>query len=254
VVRYLEDDPNFNAGKGAVFHADGGHELDASIMDGRDKACGAVAAVTTVKNPVCLARMVMTKTRHILLVGAGAERFARETGVELVGQDYFYTEAQRQVWQRAQRKGREQSRNTFPLRYLGTVGCVARDGRGNLAAATSTGGLTNKRPGRVGDTPIIGAGNYADNQTCAVSGTGIGEQFIRHSAAYEVAALMKYKGLRVTEAVEQVVRQRLKPDQGGLIAVSRDGKIAIDYNTGGMAWAAADSSGRFEVRWSDPPP
>lgn len=245
VIRFLEDDPQFNAGKGAVFHAEGGHELDASIMDGKTKACGAVAAVTTVKNPISLARLVMTKTPHVLLASKGADRFAREMGVELVDPTYFDTEAKRRAWQRGRKRGAAPS--------SGTVGCVALDRHGDLAAGTSTGGLTNKRFGRVGDSPIIGAGTYADNQTCAVSCTGIGEEFIRHVVAYDVSALMKYGRLTLGDAVDTIIHRRLKPGSGGIIAVSRDGEIRMDYNTRGMACAAADSSGRFEVRWGGEP-
>jgi beta-aspartyl-peptidase (threonine type) len=251
VVRFLEDDPRFNAGKGAVFNADGGHELDASIMDGRDRSCGAVANVSIVKNPISLARLVMTKTRHILLAGDGADRFAREMNVDLVDQDYFHTDQRYKAWQRAKEQADKVGGGRPLPMWMGTVGCVALDRSGNLAAGTSTGGLTNKKVGRIGDSPVIGAGNFADNQTCAVSCTGIGEQFMRHVAAHEIAALMKYGEMSIRQAVDHVLRHSLRPGDGGVIAVSRDGQIVMDFTTGAMACAAADSTGRFEVRWGD---
>ena len=254
VVRFLEDDPLFNAGKGAVYNADGGHELDASIMDGRDKSCGAVASVAIVKNPISLARLVMTKTRHILLAGDGADRFARQMRVDLVDQEYFHTDAKYKAWRRAQESADKVGLDRSKPRWMGTVGCVALDTAGNLAAGTSTGGLTNKQFGRVGDSPVIGAGNFADNQTCAVSCTGIGEQFMRHVVAYEISALLKYRGMTVQQAVDHVLRDLLQPGDGGVIAVSPGGQIAMDFTTRGMACAAADSSGRFEVRWGDASP
>jgi beta-aspartyl-peptidase (threonine type) len=246
VVRCLEDDPRFNAGKGAVFNADGQHELDASIMDGRTLACGAVAAVRTVKNPISLARLVMERTSHVMLIGDGAERFADSLGtlVDRVPNTYFDTPARRAALERALEEQRKRDA-TAPGR--GTVGCVCLDTHGNLAAATSTGGMTAKRFGRVGDSPIIGAGTYASNRSCAVSCTGTGEEFIRHTAARDVAALMEYKGLSLQAAAEEVVFRRLAPDDGGLIAVSRSGEVALVFSTAGMFRGAADSSGRFEV-------
>ena len=249
VIRFLEDDPQFNAGKGAVFNSDGGHELDASIMDGQTKACGAVAGVKTVKNPISLARLVMTKTQHVLLAGDGADRFAKEMKVDTVDQKYFWTEEQHQAWLKAREKQKQLEGDTpSSTAHKGTVGCVALDKQGNLAAGTSTGGLTNKKYGRVGDSPIIGAGTYADNKTCAVSCTGIGEHFIRNAVAYDVSARMAYKGGSVKEAVSHVIHQILKPGDGGMIALAHDGSISMDFNTPGMARAAADSSGRFEVQ------
>jgi beta-aspartyl-peptidase (threonine type) len=235
VIRLLEDDPLFNAGKGAVFNHDGVNELDASIMDGATLACGAVAGVRNVKNPISLARLVMERTDHVLLATEGAERFAENMGVELVERSYFHTEKRWNSLQRALASGG------------GTVGAVALDRRGDLAAGTSTGGLTNKMFGRVGDSPIIGAGTYADNDSCAVSGTGKGEEFIRHSVAFQVSALMKHADLSVREAAEEVVRQRLEEGMGGLIGIDATGEIAMVFNTGGMFRGAADSSGRFEV-------
>ena len=244
VIRLMEDDPIFNAGKGAVFNSAGGHELDASIMDGRTKACGAIAGAKTVKNPISLARLVMTKTRHVLLTADGADRFAEEMGVERVDQKYFWTQRQYDNWQKARAKQDAADAE----KKKGTVGCVALDRHGNLAAGTSTGGLTNKKYGRVGDSPIIGAGTYADNETCGVSCTGTGEEFIRNAISFDVSARMKYQRVPLEEAVKQVIHHVLKPDVGGLIALGRDGTIVTDFNTDGLSRASADSSGRCEVR------
>ncbi|MCA9120216.1 MAG: isoaspartyl peptidase/L-asparaginase [Planctomycetaceae bacterium] len=242
VIRHLENDPIFNAGKGAVFNSAGGHELDASIMDGRDRSCGAVAGVTTVKSPISLARLVMQDTRHVLLSGDGADQFAKVKGVELVDQAYFWTQRRYDAWQRAKQQQ--------PDDHKGTVGCVALDRNGNLAAGTSTGGLTNKLYGRVGDSPIVGAGTFADNKTCAVSCTGVGENFIRNAIAYDVSARLAYKQQPVEEAVREILTQTLdvtKNGQGGIIAVTHDAKITMQFNTGAMARAAADSSGLLVV-------
>ena len=248
VVRLLEDDPLFNAGRGAVFNSAGTHELDASIMDGRTKACGAVAAVRTVKNPVSLARLVMIETPHVLLIGDGAEQFADEMegrkGIERVENSWFSTARRRADWERAVER---EKRARAGQAGKGTVGCVALDRHGNLAAATSTGGLTNKRFGRVGDSPIVGAGTYAENGTCAVSCTGTGEEFIRHAIGFRVSALMSFKGLPLQDAVREAISV-LADDTGGLIAVGADGSISMQMNTTGMARGAADSMGRFEVR------
>ncbi|MEX2173202.1 MAG: isoaspartyl peptidase/L-asparaginase [Pirellulaceae bacterium] len=256
----MEDEELFNAGKGAVFNSAGGHELDASIMDGRTLGCGAVAAVTTVRHPISLARLVMEKTRHVLLAGDGAEKFADEMQVERVENRWFDTDKQRAAWEKA-RAAQAESGATNGRGYAdtgatngrgyadhyGTVGCVCLDSHGNLAAGTSTGGLTNKKYGRVGDSPIVGAGTYADNATCAVSCTGTGEQFIRHAVAYDISARLAYLKQPLNEAVSDVLRKRLNPGDGGIIAVGADGTIVMDYSTGGMARAAADASGRREV-------
>ena len=241
-VRTLEDDPQFNAGRGAVFTREGRHELDASIMDGRELRAGAVAAVTTVRNPIALARAVMERTPHVLLAGDGADAFAREIGMQPVPNDYFSTERRRESLQRT--RDREGSR--------GTVGAVALDRAGNLAAATSTGGLTGKRSGRIGDSPIVGAGTYADNRTCAVSGTGTGEEFIRHAIAHSVSARMQLAGETLHQATHAVVNDVLRPDDGGVIAVSHRGEIAMPYNTDAMFRAACDAGERIEVRiWEE---
>lgn len=235
VIRFLEDDPLFNAGLGAVFNAEGKHELDASIMDGSDLSCGAVAGVRTVRHPITLARKVMTETRHVLFAGEGAETFASQCGVELVKNSFFSTDRRREQWiQKTQQK-------------KGTVGVAVLDRHGHLAAGTSTGGMTDKRWGRVGDSPIVGAGTYADDRACAVSCTGTGEEYIRHAVAHSVAARMMLAGQDLQGACDAMIHEVLQPDDGGLIAVDAAGNIAFSYSTQGMYRAAADSSGRFEV-------
>ncbi|MDE0961333.1 MAG: isoaspartyl peptidase/L-asparaginase [Planctomycetota bacterium] len=235
VIRFLEDDPLFNAGLGAVFNSQGKHELDASIMDGSDLSCGAVAGVRTVRHPITLARKVMTDTRHVLFAGEGAETFASQCGVELVENSFFSTNRRREQWTQ-RRKPKK-----------GTVGVAVLDRQGHLAAGTSTGGMTDKRWGRVGDSPIIGAGTYADDRACAVSCTGTGEEYIRHAVAHSVAARMMLAGQDLQSACDAMIHEVLQPDDGGLIAVDAAGNIAFSYSTQGMYRAAADSSGRFEV-------
>lgn len=240
----MEDSPLFNAGKGAVFTNDGKNELDASIMDGKTLEAGAVTIVRRVRNPVKLARAVMENSPFVLLAGDGAETFAAEQGIELVDPEYFYTERR---WQQLQR-ARQRDENEMILEHdsdikFGTVGAVALNAEGNLAAATSTGGLTNKRFGRVGDSPLIGAGTYASNDSCAVSGTGKGEYFIRATVARSICALVQYKGVSLEEAAEKIINGQLvemKAD-GGVIAVDREGNIALVMNTPGMyrAWVKA---------------
>lgn len=260
VVRFLEDDPKFNAGKGAVYTHDGRHELDAAIMDGRTLDCGSVAAVTTVRNPIALARGVLEHSPHVFLIGEGAEVFADELGLARVSQDYFHTEHRRRQLERIlEREAEEAVRSEEGGEDDGegqersTVGAVALDRDGDLAAATSTGGLTNKRFGRVGDVPVIGAGTYANNRTCAVSGTGQGEQFIRHTVARSISAAMEYGGLSLEDAAQRVIHERLDPGDGGVIAVGRDGSIALVFNSPGMFRGAADARGRFEVGiWEAP--
>lgn len=238
-VQVLEDDPLFNAGRGAVFTSAGTHEMDAAIMDGTTLMAGAVASVKRVKNPILLARATMEKSPHVLLAGTGAEDFARELGHEIVDDKYFFTE---QRWQALERV-RATATLSDQDRH-GTVGAVALDQAGNLAAATSTGGNTNKRPGRIGDTPVIGAGTYADNATCAVSATGDGEFFIRAVAAHDLAALLEYRGMPLAEAAQTVIDKigRLG-GTGGLIAVDRAGNIALPFNTTGMYRAFLDGAG-----------
>jgi beta-aspartyl-peptidase (threonine type) len=245
-VRMLEDDACFNAGHGAALTRDGAAELDAAIMDGRQLRAGAVASVRHVKNPVELARRVMEKSRHVLLVGAGAEEFALEEGLALVPNHYFRT-AERIEQLESEQRGRRVS-DLVPA-SAGTVGAVARDADGDLAAATSTGGLTNKRPGRVGDSPIIGAGTYAKNGVCAVSATGHGEYFIRAVAAHHVCAAVEYRNMSLEQAMRELLHEILAAlgGDGGLIAIDARGRVVMDFSTEGMFRGARDSSGKREV-------
>jgi L-asparaginase / beta-aspartyl-peptidase len=248
-VRRLEDDPQFNAGRGAVLDEDGDAELDAAIMDGAGPRAGAVAAVRHVKNPIELARLVMDKSPHVLLVADGAEEFALEQGMALVPRGYFRTEARVRELEEARRAEAARAAGKPMASGTGTVGAVALDRAGNLAAATSTGGLTNKHRGRVGDTPLIGAGTYANNTGCAVSGTGQGEYYIRQVVAYDVCALVQYRRMTLAAAVHEVVQVKLRRSggEGGLIALDRAGNIAMDFNSAGMFRGARDSHGRREI-------
>lgn len=238
-VHSFEDNPRFNAGKGAVFTSAGTNEMDAAIMDGRTLSAGAVAALSHVRNPIALARAVMEKSKHVFMIGAGAEEFAKQNGIELVDAKYFFTQER---WDALKKVQAEQKSGAAGKQFSvsdaerhGTVGAVARDKNGNLAAATSTGGTTNKLPGRVGDSPIIGAGTYADNASCAVSCTGDGEYFIRATVAHEVSALMLDRGMSLREASEDALAQAQKlGGTGGLIAVDKDGNVALPFNTSGM--------------------
>jgi L-asparaginase / beta-aspartyl-peptidase len=256
-VRVMEDDPQFNAGRGAVLNRDGDAELDAAIMDGAGPRAGAVAAVRHVKNPIELARLVMEKSPHVLLVAEGAEDFALEQGVVLVPRGYFRTETRERQLEEARGAERARAAGT-PATHaerasaqnrMGTVGAVALDRAGNLAAATSTGGLTNKHNGRVGDTPLIGAGTYASNESCAVSGTGEGEYFIRQVVAYDVCALVLYRHLSLSQAAHEVIQVKLRRTggEGGIIALDRAGNIVMDFNSVGMYRGARDSRGRREI-------
>lgn len=246
VVRVLEDAPEFNAGRGAVFNAAGNHELDASIMDGRTRASGAVGGVRTVRNPISLARRVMTETRHLLLVSDGAEEFADlfrdDPQILRVTNDYFSTPWQLDRLKKTQKQAQQTDRDK-----MGTVGCVALDTHGNLAAATSTGGLNNKKFGRIGDSPIVCAGTFADNKTCAVSCTGIGEDFMRNAVAYDVSARMEYRGDSLQKAVADILTHPTQQVRGGIIAIDRKGCVTMEFNTEGMSRAVADSTGRNEV-------
>lgn len=263
-VRVMEDCPLFNAGKGAVFTHEGKNELDAAIMNGKNLAAGSVALVTTIKNPISAARAVMEKSEHVMLIGMGAEKFAKEKGLEMVDPSYFFTKDR---WESLQRLLREDSTKTeldhdstehaFEVRQpdnrdskYGTVGAVALDRKGNLAAATSTGGMTNKKFGRVGDAPIIGAGTYADNATCAVSCTGWGEFFIRLSVAKTVSDLMEYKNYPVKTAADVLIMEKVPElgGDGGLIAVDKSGNITMPFNTEGMYRGYIKSDGKSVVK------
>lgn len=252
-IKILEDSPLFNAGKGSVLTAEGTVGMDASLMDGATRKAGACADVKHVKNPIELARLVMDKTPHVLLVGEGAEILAKEHGLVLMPADYFITEHRKLQLQRIQqqekdksRKGGEKKAQISSLESIGTVGAVALDKHGNLAAGTSTGGMVNKRFGRVGDSPIIGAGTYAHNLTCAVSGTGHGEFFLRGVVTYDIAAKMEYQGVALTNAAEEVVMRKLKDagGRGGVIALDTKGNVAMPFNTEGMYRGVIRADGR----------
>lgn len=248
VINTLEDAPQFNAGRGAVFNSAGAHELDASIMDGRDRSCGAVAGVRTVRHPITLARHVMTDTRHVLLSSDGAEKFADEVGAEIerVNNDWFSTKPQKARLKQIQAMVRPDAEY-----LMGTVGCVVRDTHGNIAAGTSTGGMSNKKFGRVGDSPIVGAGTFADNATCGVSCTGVGEDFIRNAISYQISAQMEYADKSLEDSVHHMLHHPRHKISGGIIAISAAGDITMQFNTAGMSRAAADSQGRHEVHVAD---
>jgi len=240
----LEDSPLFNAGKGAVFTHEGKNELDSSIMDGATRRAGAVAGVKHIKNPVLLARLVMEKSPHVMMTGDGAEAFAKEQGMTFVPESYFYTERSWQALQKALQEEKAAASDHF-----GTVGAVALDRKGNLAAATSTGGMTNKRFGRVGDSPIIGAGTYANNQSCAISATGHGEFFIRYTVAHDICARVEYRGVTLQSAQDAVVQDVLKNagGEGGVIGMDRFGNVAVSFNSTGMARGYIGEDGRAVV-------
>jgi len=253
-VKVMEDAPEFNAGKGAVFTHDGRNELDASIMSGKDLSAGAVAEVTTIKNPIALARLVMEKSPHVLLVGSGAEQFGSEVGVEIVDPSYFRTEQRYKEWQqmlKEEEKAKTGPRKSSlpPYHTWGTVGAVALDTSGDLAAGTSTGGMTNKRYGRVGDSPIIGAGTYAENGVAAISCTGHGEFFIRYAVAHDIISLMKYKGLSVQKAADEVLLGKLKKvgGEGGAIALDSHGRVAMPYNSEAMTRGYITKDGKTHI-------
>jgi beta-aspartyl-peptidase (threonine type) len=248
VVVVMEDSPWFNAGRGAVFTHAGTNELDASIMDGASGKAGAVAAVTRVRNPIALARRVMERTPHVLLAGAGAEQFAQEQGIELVDPKYFFTERRWQQLQRALEQEKSGAPDSAREAYFGTVGAVALDRAGRLAAATSTGGMTNKRHGRVGDSPLIGAGTFADGG-CAVSATGHGEYFIRHAVAHDICARSRYLKMPVRQAARAVIHDVLKPagGEGGVIAMDAQGRAALEFNTNAMLRGAVAAGGTPRV-------
>jgi L-asparaginase / beta-aspartyl-peptidase len=243
-IKVMEDSPLFNAGKGAVFTNEGKNELDASIMTGDTQMAGAVGSVTNVKNPITLARAVMEKSEHVMMVGKGAETFAAKCGLEIVDPSYFYTEKRWNSLQKILKEDADKtelSEDEKGNKKNGTVGCVALDKYGNIVAGTSTGGMTNKRYNRLGDAPIIGAGTFADNASCGVSCTGHGEFFIRYTVARDIAALIEYKGLSLKEACDQIVYKKLveKGGEGGLIAIDKNGNIEMPFNSSGMyrGWA-----------------
>lgn len=264
VVRFMEDDSLFNAGKGAVFTNEGKNELDAAIMNGKTLAAGSVAGVTTIKNPITAARAVMEKSPHVMMMGKGAEKFAQQQGLEIVEPSYFYTESRWQGLQKAKREDSlkmqmdhtDTSKNALlkqpenkDYKY-GTVGAVALDRHGNLAAATSTGGMTNKKFGRVGDAPIIGAGTYANNKTVAISGTGWGEYFIRLVMAKSISDMMEFGKMKLKAASDEMIMKRLPAlgGDGGLIAVDKEGNIAMPFCTEGMYRGYIKSSGEKVVK------
>jgi beta-aspartyl-peptidase (threonine type) len=240
----LEDNPLFNAGKGAVFTHDAKHEMDASLMNGKDLMAGAVASVSNIKNPVSLARAIMDKSEHVFLAGQGAIEFAKNNNIEFKPDEYFFVQMRYDQLQEALKSDTVVLDHTVDKeKKFGTVGAVALDIHGNLAAGTSTGGMTNKKHGRVGDTPIIGAGTYANNNTCAVSCTGHGELFIRSVVAYDISCLIEYKGLSLKEACDIVVQDKLVKigGEGGLIAVDKNGNIELPFNSEGMYRAKKSS-------------
>ena len=257
-INIMEDSPLFNAGKGAVFTNAETNELDAAVMDGKTLNAGAVAGVTTVKNPIDLAIAVMNKSEHVMMIGKGAETFAEEQEIEIVDPSYFYTENRFRGLQRIKESEKTQldhdQKTAFLDPYIkdskyGTVGAVALDKHGNLAAGTSTGGMTNKRWGRVGDVPVIGAGTYANNKTAAISGTGWGEFFIRGVVAYDISALMEYKGLSLREAAREVIQKKNVElgGNGGIIAIDHQGNVSMEFNTAGMYRAKMNKDGELEI-------
>lgn len=257
-IQIMEESPLFNAGIGAVFTHEGKNELDASIMNGKDLNAGAVSGISRVKSPIELARTVMEKSEHVMLSGAGAEIFASEQGLEMVDPEYFYTERRMKSLERAiEREKVELDHDGQAAFYdpfiknskYGTVGCVALDKNGNLAAGTSTGGMTNKRYNRIGDAPIIGAGTYANNNSCAVSSTGWGEYFIRGVVAYDIAAKMEYQKIPLQQASKEVIQDKLTAlgGTGGIIAIDKTGEISMEFNTPGMYRASIDAEGKLQI-------
>ncbi len=257
-INIMEDSPLFNAGKGAVFTNEGTNELDASVMDGSNLDAGAVSGVTKIKNPIDLAIKVMTNSPHVMLSGAGAEQFATENGFEMMDPAYFYTESRFQALQRIKNSEKTEMDHDGKTAFndtsikdskFGTVGAAALDKHGNLAAGTSTGGMTNKKWNRIGDAPIIGAGTYANNATCAVSSTGWGEYFIRAVVAHDISALMEYKGLTLAEAAKEVIQKKVPAlgGDGGIVAIDKDGNMVAEFNTAGMYRASMNAQGEMII-------
>lgn len=259
-INILEDNPLFNAGKGAVFTHDGRNEMDAAIMNGKNLSAGAVAGVTIIRNPISAARAVMEKSEHVMMAGPGAEKFAKEVGLEIVDPKYFFTKERWQGLQNAIKKDSLKNKldhsfndsklGTINTDYkFGTVGAVALDKDGNLAAGTSTGGMTNKKYGRIGDSPIIGAGTYANNKTVGVSCTGWGEFYIRNVVAYDLSALMEYKNLSVEDAGRMVIKKvGDMGGDGGLIALDKNGNVSMPFNTEGMYRGTVTTDGKIEIK------
>lgn len=253
VINYFEDNPRFNAGKGAVFTSEGGHELDAAIMIGNTREAGAITGVTTVKNPISLARLVMENSRHVMFAGQGAEEYASEMDVERVNQDYFHTQSRHEAWKRAVEREEEQQSSLVPgenteawNQKYGTVGCVVLDQEGTLVAGTSTGGMTNKKYGRVGDVPIIGAGTYASD-VVAVSMTGWGEKIMRAVSGHTVSSYMKFSDASLDEAGDYLLNDVLEPGDAGMIAVDKYGNTYTNMNTQGMYQASSNAAGQRDV-------
>jgi beta-aspartyl-peptidase (threonine type) len=264
-IKIMEDSPLFNAGKGAVFTAEGTNELDASIMDGKTKKAGAVAGIKHIKNPIVLARMVMEKSKHVMMAGEGAEAFAKQQGMDFVDQKYFFTERRWNDLQRVKKEEKEKEEKNktdkpakqissisyadLPINRFGTVGAVALDKNGNLAAGTSTGGMTNKKFGRIGDAPVIGAGTYANNNTCAISATGDGEFFIRTVVAYDISAMMEYQA-RTLDSAAKIVLDKVKTlgGAGGVIGIDKFGSITMSFNSEGMYRGYVGSDGKPVVK------
>ncbi len=254
-INIMEDSPLFNAGKGAVFTHEGTNELDASVMDGASLNAGAVAGVTHIKNPIDLALSVMNDSPHVMLSGKGAETFAIDRGFTLVDPSYFYTEKRFQSLQKVKQREKDKVAGaSFEDPFIknskfGTVGCAALDKEGNLAAGTSTGGMTNKRWNRIGDAPIIGAGTYANNVTCAVSSTGWGEYFIRAMVAHDISAMMEYKGISLKEAARIVIQEKVPAlgGDGGIVSIDKNGNVAMEFNTAGMYRAHMNAEGELVI-------
>lgn len=259
-ISILENNPLFNAGKGSVYNTNGQQEMDASIMDGKSLNSGAVAGINGVKNPIMAARKVMENSKHVMFSGSGAQQFAKEEGLELVDSTYFYSKRRYEYWKSLKDKEQleldhnklsfEKELTHWEHKKYGTVGAIAIDQNGTIVAGTSTGGLTNKKYGRIGDSPIIGAGTYANNKTCGVSCTGTGEYFIRTLAAHEVSALVEYKNLTIQAAADSVIQKRIAPlgGDGGMIVLNKFGEIAYSFNTAGMFRAYKSSNGNKEIK------
>jgi len=253
-IKVMEDSPLFNAGHGAVFNHQGQVELDASIMNGDDLNAGAATGISNVRNPIVLAQKVMEESPHVMLMGQGAENFAKEQGLTIVNNEYFHTERRRRQLKNLQKSSdsqglSESEEDEFETQKFSTVGAVAIDSQGRISAGTSTGGMTNKRYGRIGDSPIIGAGTYADSSYCGISATGHGEYFIRAAVAYDICARVNYKGIPLQNAADEVILEKLKQmgGDGGVIGIDSDANIIYSFNTAGMYRAKIDKTGRYEV-------